>query len=100
MKTIIEAFNRAINPPPHQANSVLWLIFLLWGLPSLAMLLVPAYKWQAEGTLSVGWFSCSVFGLILQLAYVRFAIAFIGKYNGDNWLREQLFGEDEDDRRG
>jgi hypothetical protein len=58
------------------------------------MLLIPAFKWTAERQLSVAEFACMAFGLVLLCAYTRFIGAFIGRYMGPNWLREQLFGKD------
>lgn len=89
------AYQALVNPRPEHANRSLMLVVALWGLPSFAMLVVPAIIWHMDGRMSVPMFACSVAGLVLMLAYGRFVIDFIGRYNGENWLRDQIVGDDE-----
>jgi hypothetical protein len=46
--------------------------------------------------MSVAGFASMVVGLGGLCAYCRFVGAFIERYNGKGWLREQIFGKDSD----
>lgn len=89
MNALVKVLRFIANPPPQSANNVLMLVVLFWGVPSLTMLLVPAFMWSSGTQLSVGWFASAVVGLFLLLAYTRFVVAFIGLCNGEDWLRDQ-----------
>jgi hypothetical protein len=89
MQTLSRMIQSISHPSPHNATSVLMLMLAVWGIPSMLMLLVPAFIWHFTGQLSVGWFASAVIGLFLLLAYGRFVAVFIGIYNGEDWLREQ-----------
>lgn len=91
-----KAFKEVFYPAPENANRSLYLIILFWGLPSLAMLLIPALKWSADHQMSVAGFASMVLGLGGLCAYCRFVGAFIERYNGKGWLREQIFGKNSD----
>lgn len=95
MKALKSVYHAVFNPSPEHASRSLLLVVVFWGLPSLAMLLVPAFMWQSDQQISVPMFACMAFGLILLLAYGRFVIDFIKRYNGENWMRDQLMGDDE-----